>query len=185
MFLPWHRYYVQYFEDSLTTKCNYTGTTPYWDWTIGKYRQRGCAPRMSWRHDRAHRNYLHPDAHDMYNSPFFDKSPSGVGGWGDPANDYQINTGGFKDVIRAYPNPHRIRRNFTVQPFNSPDAVSPFPNDPAAPPIPREFMINTTMTKQNVDFSVNSFEGDFIGFQSYLESLSVSSILLSALSRPS
>ena len=35
-------------------------------------------------------------------------------------------------------------------------------------------MINTTMTKQNVNFSINSFEGDFIGFQAYMEGLSVS-----------
>ena len=36
-------------------------------------------------------------------------------------------------------------------------------------------MINTTMTKQNVDFTVDNFEGDFIGFQTYLESTPVSS----------
>ena len=35
MFLPWHRYYVQYFEDSLINKCGYTGVSPYWDWTQG------------------------------------------------------------------------------------------------------------------------------------------------------
>ena len=36
-------------------------------------------------------------------------------------------------------------------------------------------MINTTMTKKNVDFTVGNFEGDFIGFQTYLESTPVSS----------
>ena len=35
-------------------------------------------------------------------------------------------------------------------------------------------MINTTMTKENVDYSVNNFQGDFIGFQAYVESLVVS-----------
>ena len=35
MFLPWHRYFVKYFEDALIYRCNYTGATPYWDWTIG------------------------------------------------------------------------------------------------------------------------------------------------------
>ena len=35
-------------------------------------------------------------------------------------------------------------------------------------------MINTTMTKDNVNFVVNNFEGDFIGMQGYAESLNVS-----------
>jgi hypothetical protein len=35
-------------------------------------------------------------------------------------------------------------------------------------------MINTTMTKKNVDFCVDNFEGDFIGFHGYLEGLAVS-----------
>ena len=146
------------------------------------YCSRSCALRISWRHDRAHRNNFYLDAHDMCNSAFFDESPSGVGGWGDPTDDSQITTGGFKDVIGAYPSPHRIRRNCTVQPFGGPDPVSLFPDDPTAPPIPKDLMINTTMTKQNVDSLVDGFEGDFIGFQTYFESVAVSSALLSTLS---
>ena len=30
-------------------------------------------------------------------------------------------------------------------------------------------MINTTMTKKNVDYLVNSYVGDFFGFQAYFE----------------
>ena len=93
----------------------------------------------------------------MCNSAFFDGSPSGVGGWGDPTDDFQITTGGFKDVIAAYPSPHRIRRNCTVEPFSVPDTVPMSPVDPTAPPIPRDFMINTTLTKQNVDSLVDGF----------------------------
>ena len=37
MFLPWHRYYVQYLEDVLKGKCGYKGVQPYWDWSIGNY----------------------------------------------------------------------------------------------------------------------------------------------------
>ena len=118
----------------------------------------------------------------MCNSAFFDGSPSGVGGWGDPTDDFQITTGGFKDVIAAYPSPHRIRRNCTIEPFNGPDPTPPFPIDPNAPPVPQDFMINTTMTQQNVDSLVNGFGGDFIGFQTYFESGNVSSALLSTLS---
>lgn len=34
-FLPWHRLYVQTFEDELRSKCGYDGVHPYWDWTKG------------------------------------------------------------------------------------------------------------------------------------------------------
>jgi len=34
-FLPWHRLYVQTFENALRSKCGYTGVQPYWDWTQG------------------------------------------------------------------------------------------------------------------------------------------------------
>jgi len=145
LFLPWHRYYVQFFEDSLIGKCGYKGVSPYWDWTI--------------------------DAHDVFNSAFFDNSSHGVGGWGDPNNDFQITTGGFKDAIRAYPNPHHIRRNFSVLPFTNPNTASPFAADPTAPPPPTNLMINTTMTKANVDYIVSNYTGDYIDFQAYFESL--------------
>jgi len=113
----------------------------------------------------------HLDAHDFYNSNFFDNSSSsGVGAWGDPANDYQISTGGLKDIVLAYPSPHHIRRNFTVLPFTLPNALNLFPGDPLAPPLPGDLMINTTFTKEDVDYMVDNFQGDFIGFQAYMES---------------
>ena len=34
-FLPWHRLYLQTWEDELRSKCGYTGVQPYWDWTQG------------------------------------------------------------------------------------------------------------------------------------------------------
>lgn len=97
----------------------------------------------------------------MYNSKFWDNSSSGIGGWGDSGNDYQISTGGFKDMIVAYPIPHHIRRNFTLFPSGSTTAI------------------NTSMTKENVDYIVNNYQGDYIGFQTYFETLNVSSTLLS------
>ena len=38
-------------------------------------------------------------------------------------------------------------------------------------------MINTTMTKKNVDFTTDNFEGDFIGFQAFFESIAVGLVL--------
>ena len=118
---------------------------------------------------------FHLDAADFEHSTFFDNSSHGVGGWGDPENDFQIYTGGFKDVIRAYPNPHHIRRNFTLFPFQMPPFPgAPLSSDPSAPPPPVDLMINTTFTQANVDYTVNNFTGDFIGFQEYTEGLNAS-----------
>ncbi|KAF7861798.1 hypothetical protein EAF04_007681 [Stromatinia cepivora] len=33
-FLPWHRYYIQIYENALQDDCSYTGTLPYWDWSL-------------------------------------------------------------------------------------------------------------------------------------------------------
>lgn len=35
IFLPWHRQFVNYFEEVLIDKCGYKGSMPYWDWTQG------------------------------------------------------------------------------------------------------------------------------------------------------
>jgi len=93
----------------------------------------------------------------MSNSPFFDNFSSGVGGWGDPTNDYQFYMGGFKDKIMAYPNAHHIRRNSPLFPFSNPDMNSPFTGDPAAPPLLVGLMVKTTMIKRNVYYLMNNF----------------------------
>lgn len=38
-FLPWHRWYVNAYEQALTAKCGYRGVSPYWDWTLGRPRK--------------------------------------------------------------------------------------------------------------------------------------------------
>lgn len=114
----------------------------------------------------------------MYNSAFLDTSDSGLGGWGDPDNDFQIFNGGFKDEIRVYPNPHHIRRNFSVMPFSNPDTLPPFGADPLAPPRQTTLMINGSMTQANVAGLIANYTGDYFAFQAYFESTNVSSTLL-------
>ncbi|KAI0248310.1 Di-copper centre-containing protein [Lactifluus subvellereus] len=96
LFLPWHRWYVYVFEESLRRKCGYTGVTPYWNWTI--------------------------DAPDFFESSFWkDSDPlSGLGGWGEPNADFSVPDGGFRALHLSYPSPHILRRNFTLRPFNIP-----------------------------------------------------------------
>ncbi|KAL0565415.1 hypothetical protein V5O48_016609, partial [Marasmius crinis-equi] len=33
-FLPWHRYFLHYYEKALQDECAYTGMQPYWNWTL-------------------------------------------------------------------------------------------------------------------------------------------------------
>lgn len=63
-FLPWHRWYVHLHEDLLRTECGFTGTQPYWDWSIDA------------------------DAKDMPNSPVFDPV-TGFGGDGKRTGSYE------------------------------------------------------------------------------------------------
>ena len=41
-FLPWHRYFIQVYENALKTECGYTGTALYWDWVAD-----AAAPRLA------------------------------------------------------------------------------------------------------------------------------------------
>jgi len=104
LFLPWHRWYVHFFESVLKSKCDFAGVTPYWNWSI--------------------------DAGDVYGSTFFeDHDPkSGLGGWGDPSHDFEVPTGGFSKFHLSYPSAHTLRRNFTLRPYAG--GNSPFVPDP-------------------------------------------------------
>jgi len=135
-FLPWHRLFVQTFEDVLRSKCGYTGVHPYWDWT--------------------------QDTADFYHATIFsDSTFDGLGGWGDPNNDYQISTGGFKDIMVAYPGPvpRHIRRHFSI--------LIPGPLPPGVPPL--ALNINDTFTSKVTNFVVSSSTGNFSSFQANLQ----------------
>jgi len=116
-------------------------------------------------------------------SNFWDPSSSGLGTWGEAKDDFEIQDGGFKDVVRVYPSPHHIRRNYSLFPLSNPDLIPPFGPDPAAPPRNVSFRVNDTMSRANVDFIVNGFEGNYFAFQSYFESTNVSPTLF-VISRP-
>jgi len=130
---------MKYFEDSLINKCGFNGTQPYWDWSI--------------------------DAHDIYNAGIWDDDDeSGLGRWGDPDNDLQIATGGFKDQVRVYPSTHHIRRNFSLNPFRNP--VFGAASDGLL-----DYRPNDTMVPENVEYMVGGFIGDFVGFHAYFEGI--------------
>lgn len=139
-FLPWHRLYVQTFEDELRSKCGFDGVQPYWDWT--------------------------KDTADFYDATIWsDECYDGLGSWGDPKNDFQITTGGLKDIHLSYPVPHHIRRNFSLYPNFPPGFSLPV----GVPPIDPTLMLNTTFTSAVVNKTVNSNGGDYISFQAMIE----------------
>ena len=131
----------------LREKCGYTGTQPYWDWTLGMIS--ACDFHI------AELINFGTDVSNFQDSTFWDPdATSGVGGWGDPNDDYQITSGGFaKDFIVSYPVPHRIRRQYTPV----------VPGGPAAP-------LTKAFTPESQVAMVNGFEGSFVGFQAEFES---------------
>jgi len=105
---------------------------------------------------------------DFFNSTIFNDSPnSGFGGWGNPADDYQITTGAFADdFVPVYPVPHKVRRNYTAR---SPGGDIFGDGTPAAP---NPFW--TYFTPASVKALVQGHIGDFEGFQAEFESTTVS-----------
>ena len=159
-FLPWHRLFVETLEEEMRSKCGYDGVHPYWDWTQGNASQPEV---LALGFDRK------LDAADFYHATIFsDSDYDGLGSWGDPDNDYRIYTGALKDLVVAYPVPHHLRRQFTLQPFLNSGSTPTNPNGPPAhDPL---LMVNTTFTAEVVNYTVSSFTGDYIGFQVHTES---------------
>lgn len=154
---PWHRWLLYSFENTIKTKCGFQGSNPYWDWRIGK------------PHNFSDENNEHcTDAPDFHNSPFFkDSDPeSGLGGWGDPNSDFQVQDGGFSvhSTFRlSYPSPHPLRRNFTLQPYlNVGPPNAQFIQNPTLD-------ANVSLSYSAIDSMINGFVGDYKGLQTAVE----------------
>ena len=109
------------------------------------------------------------DTSDFYNSPFFkDSDPhSGLGGWGNPAADIEVQGGAFATGFKlAYPTPHTLRRNYTLRPWINYQLTGP--------PFDEFKLANETFTTSTVANLVNGYIGDFRGFQTELDSAQVS-----------
>lgn len=136
LFLPWHRWYLYAFEGALRDKCGYGGVTPYWDWTI--------------------------DAPDFFESSFWqDSDPnSGLGGWGDPNNDYRVPNGALSNMTLTYPSTHTVRRSFTLQPFQVPNqSLYTNPNMQA----------NSSFSASAIQAILGTSAGDYNDFQMGIE----------------
>ncbi|KAG6812166.1 hypothetical protein H0H92_004097 [Tricholoma furcatifolium] len=142
-FFPWHRAYVHTLETAMKRQCNYQGVSPYWNWSI--------------------------DAADFYNSPMFANSDpeSGLGGWGDPYADASVLDGAFSATsgfALSYPYPHTLKRNFTLRPFMD------YP-DPEQWHVIPDKMANESFSSEQVSRAIDSWVGDFRGFQTDVEAI--------------
>ena len=95
-FLPWHRYFMHIYENTLRDKCGYNGGLVYWDWTL--------------------------DSDKLEESPVFN-SKNGFGGDGEVGGEITVSPTGrcvvdgpFSDVIAEYYDvkyqPHCLSRGF-------------------------------------------------------------------------
>lgn len=111
-FLPWHRLYLHTMEGLLRDQCGYNGHMTYWDWTIGES-ERQAGHMCCWRETC---DCDIPDSHDIKHSPIFNADPSvGLGTFPDASSNFELDNGAFRDILRAYPVPHHIQRNYTLR----------------------------------------------------------------------
>ncbi|KAJ7613749.1 Di-copper centre-containing protein [Mycena polygramma] len=146
LFLPWHRWYLHVYEVALKLSAISVGAL-----LIGTVQMtsaglqeldNGCLKRV-----RKHTT-----------QGFRSRDPvHGLGGWGDPNNDYRVPDGAFSSSSSfqlSYPSPHTIRRNFTLQSY-----LNSFRPD----------FVTNPLLKANATFMINGFVGDYKGFQTYFE----------------
>jgi len=134
-FFPWHRNFIHVIEAAMQKHCGYKGAMPWWDWT--------------------------KDSADLYNSQFFkDTDPSsGLGGWGNPAADMEVQDGALAGFRVTYPYQHTLRRNYTLQPWLHGGRFYEASDK----------MANQSFTASEYDRLVNTYVGDYPGFQTDVE----------------
>ncbi|TVY82631.1 Tyrosinase ustQ [Lachnellula suecica] len=141
LFFPFHRFFVWSYTQSLKNDCGYTGVSPYWDWTL--------------------------DAADFTGSDIWsDNTTSGLGQpTGVTDNDYVVGTGGFaSDFALAYPLPHNLRRNYTLEPWVADVDEPTLFTEPYK-------QANASFTPEVISAMISSYVGDFKGFQTAVEAL--------------
>ncbi|KIK60139.1 hypothetical protein GYMLUDRAFT_43894 [Collybiopsis luxurians FD-317 M1] len=146
MFLPFHRWFVHSIEQAMIEKCGYSASAgfPYWNWTI--------------------------DAPDFYEASWWqDSDPvSGLGGWGDPEQDYEVQDGAFAGFELSYPVYHKLRHQFTLQPFaafaNSSPIIAQFFNSSTI-----NTVANSTFHADQIAAIIVGNAGDYVGFQQSLD----------------
>ncbi|KAK0618887.1 hypothetical protein B0T14DRAFT_429806 [Immersiella caudata] len=78
VFLPWHRYFIQVYEDALT-ECGYTGAAMYWDWVADSGAPASAAvwdPVLGFGGNGSASSDNSPDKWRVVDGPFRDLRPT-------------------------------------------------------------------------------------------------------------
>ena len=94
MFFPWHRRFIQDFENALR-QIDSSITLPYWDTGLDSQR---------------------PESSPIFNDDAF-------GGSGDPSNGYCITKGTFAGWNATFREPHCVKRRFQLRPWAPPEDI--------------------------------------------------------------
>lgn len=84
-------------------------------------------------------------------------------------HDYTVLDGAFARLPLSYPIPHSLAREYTPYPYRN-QSLPLYPNP--------EMAASDAFTAEEVRKMVTGFRGDFKGFQSYLEGMQVTLIVL-------
>jgi tyrosinase len=84
---------------------------------------------------------------------------SGLGGWGDPNDDFTVPDGGFNKLLLSYPSPHTVRRQFSPFPYKDPFPLFTDPQKSGS----------SSISASVVEAVLDTPAGDFKGFQVALE----------------
>lgn len=114
---------------------------------------------------------MYADVKDLYHSSFFGADPeSGIGGFGDINNDWEVPNGALADFKVSYPSPHQLWRNYTDHPWAQFGGAEPFPD--------ANGLGNATYNAGEVAKAVNGYKGDFKGFQTFVAQVFGTSLVL-------
>ncbi|KAF8496960.1 hypothetical protein JB92DRAFT_2746179 [Gautieria morchelliformis] len=103
------------------------------------------------------------DARNFEHATIFDPDPrTGLGGFGHLSHDGAVLDGAFAKLPLSYPVPHTLRREYIPYPFRN-LTLRLYPNT--------SFAAWSAFTPEEIQKSINGFQGDFKGFQSYLEGM--------------
>ncbi|KAE8374837.1 hypothetical protein BDV26DRAFT_295598 [Aspergillus bertholletiae] len=119
-FLAWHRYFIHTFEQDLQSKCQYTGSLPYWDWGLDAEEPQLSVLFNGDPYSMGSNGRLIPNRGPAYWPAIHEYFPEGTGGgcvYEGPFSNHTVNMGpvdGAGQIPVSYPfeyHPHCLQRD--------------------------------------------------------------------------
>ncbi|KAE8336756.1 hypothetical protein BDV24DRAFT_141215 [Aspergillus arachidicola] len=119
-FLSWHRYFIHTFEQDLQSKCQYTGSLPYWDWGLDAENPHLSVLFNGDEYSMGSNGAFIPNRDPAYWPSIHEYIPVGTGGgcvYEGPFSNYTINMGPIDGAGQTAVNyrfehhPHCLKRD--------------------------------------------------------------------------